>query len=191
MARVLHRHALQLERTLEADDFWTHDFHVPVATQLRVLLCDRKLPVLLAFARFKGLPLRIWGPRPAGSGLETDSYFEWTALVASWTPVPDGHEMSIEEYLETGVAVVPLGSEGRAFSPRQIINWVANKEGGAHLSFDKPATLAALRKSVWKRGEVEVDSFHAKQVIYFVGLWAHSAIGACLGVIPPNDGGQA
>lgn len=185
--RALAGHVIQLERTLEDEAFWTHDLHVPVATQLRTLLCDRRFPILLEMAKYRGLSLRIWGPRPPGSGLDTRLTFQWTALVASWTPDGGGFEMSIEEYLDTGVAVIPLDGKGRAFSPRQIIKWVANKEGGAHFSFDRPATLRALRKSTWKRGDVEVDSFGVKQVVFFVGLWAHAAIGACLGMIPPND----
>lgn len=184
LARTLHGHALVLERLLGADDYWVHDLHVTVATQLRVLLCDRDLPTLLAFAHQKGVRLRIWGPRPPGSGLNTDLLFSWTALVASWTPVPDGYEMSIEDYLDTGIAVILVAGQGRAFSPRQIIKWVSNKEGGAHFSFDKPFTLQMLKQSKWATGGTEVDSFQAKQVLYSLGLWTHTAIGACLGMVP-------
>jgi hypothetical protein len=184
LAHAVHRHAVQLELLLGADDFWTHDLHVPVATQLRVLLCDRDLPILLTFAGEKHIPLRIWGPRPPGSGLNTQLLLSWSASVASWMPDTGGYEMSIEEYLDTGVAVIPVGQEGRAFSPRQIIKWVANKEGGAHFSFDKPATLEALKQSRWQSGDSVVESFQAKQVLQALGHWTHTAIGACLGIVP-------
>jgi|GEM_PF-3441953 hypothetical protein len=184
LAHASYRHALQLQHFLGAADFWDHDLHVPVATQLRVLLCDRELPILLTFAHEKRIPLRIWGPRRPGSCPNTQVLLSWTALAASWTPDAGGYEMSIEEYLDTGVAVIPVGQEGKAFSPRQIIKWVANKEGGAHFSFDKSATLEALRQTQWQSGDTVVASFQAKQVLQALGHWTHTAIGTCLGVVP-------
>lgn len=59
--------------------------------------------------------------------------------------------------------VIPVVQEGKAFTPRQIIKWVASNEGSAHFSFDKPATLEALRQTRWQSGDTVVDSFHAKQ----------------------------
>jgi hypothetical protein len=187
LSKVVHRHAIQLEKLLDAEEFWTHDLHVPVATQLRVLLCDKDLPGLLILAKHRGISLRVWGPKPPGSGLRTQALFHWSALVASWTPDGGGHEMSIEEYLDTGVAVIPINNEGRAFSPRQLIKWVANKEGGAHFSFDKPATFNALRGSEFISGDAAIDSFLVKQIVYFIGIWTHTAIGTCLGLHPRND----
>lgn len=183
LATVLHRHALQLEHWLDAEDFYAHDYHVPVATQLRTLLCDRTLPVLLTFAEARGIALRIWGPRPAGSRVNPQILVAWKALAASWFPVANGHEMPIGVYLDTELAVIPVGTEGRAFTPRQIIKWVANKEGGAHFSFDRPATLEALRATEWRSGDTVVASFQAKQVLEAIGHWTHTAIGACFGVV--------
>lgn len=186
LARELARNALLLEALLGSDDFWVADLHVPLATHLRVLLCDRGLPVLLVFADFKGIPLRIWGPRPARTAHNPVMLFSWTALIASWQPVGGGYEMSIRDYLDTEIAVVSAGQAGRPVTPRQVIKWVANKEGGAHFSLEKPAALQALKGSVCRSGDAAIDSFQAKQILHAIGLWTHSAIGACLGMIPPN-----
>jgi hypothetical protein len=155
LGKALHRHLIVLDAMLRSDDRWVLDLHIPIATQLRVLLCDADFPMLLTYAKDRDITLRVWGPRPPGSGLTTKLLFGWNALVASWQPVSAGFEMSIEEYLDTGVAVTTLPGEqaGRAYSPRQIIKWVANKEGGAHFSFDKPATLEVLKQSAWSSGD--------------------------------------
>ena len=191
LARALQRHAVQLEMLLESPDYWTADLHVPLAVQLRVLLCDKELPVLLAFAQHKNVNLRIWGPHPPLRPFPAFALFVWTAFIASWTRVEEGHEMSIDEYLSTEIVVVNTGQEGTPVTPAQVIKWVANKEGGAHYSLDKPRALKSLKGSTWQSGDIQVDSFEAKRILHAVGVWTHSAIGACLGVVPPNDQSQA
>jgi hypothetical protein len=147
--------------------------------------------MLLTYAKDRDITLRVWGPRPPGSGLTTKLLFGWNALVASWQPVSAGFEMSIEEYLDTGVAVTTLPGEqaGRAYSPRQIIKWVANKEGGAHFSFDKPATLEVLKQSAWSSGDSNVEAFEVKRIVFGVAEWTHAALAHCLGFLdaPPSE----
>jgi hypothetical protein len=187
LERELHRHAIRLEQLLESPEYWTADLHVPLAVQLRVLLCDRELPVLLTTARHKNLSLRIWGPHPPLRPFADFALFVWTALIASWSPVDEGHKMSIDEYLNTQMIVVSTGEGGTPVTPAQVIKWVANKEGGAHFSLDKPRALKSLKESKWQSAEIEVDSLQAKQILHAIGVWTHSAIGACLGVVPRND----
>jgi hypothetical protein len=170
---------------LRHNEHWALDFHIPIATQLRVLLCDADLPMLLTYARAEALDLHVWGPRPSGAKMRTELLFSFDALVASWVPVPGAFEMSIDTFLDTGVAVITLPGEqdGRAYSPRQIIKWVANKEGGAHFSFDRPATLELLKQSVWSSGETHVEAFQVKHVVFGVAEWTHAALGYVLGLI--------
>jgi hypothetical protein len=182
LRKGLYRHLIVLDAMLASPERWELDLHVPIAVQLRVLACDADLPMLQTYARARGKPLRVWGPSPKGTSAgPSELIFSFSALIASWRPVPDGFEMDFDDYLDTSVGTVsiPLGegrSEGRRYSPRQIIKWVANKDGGAHFSFERPATLEVLRKSTWRRGETEVDSFQVKHVIFGVAEWTHHAL---------------
>jgi len=87
LRKVLYTHLLVLDTLLSSPDRWVLDLHIPIAGQLRVLLCDSKSPVLLTCAKERGIPLRVWGPRPGGIGLHTELLFSFHALVASWQPV--------------------------------------------------------------------------------------------------------
>ena len=181
LRRVLHRHLIVLDAMLAAPEREVLDLHIPIAAQLRVLLCDSELPVLLTYARAKDIELHVWGPRPPGKGLHTDLLFHFSALVASWDAVPGAHEMSIDDYLDTAVGVVSLPGahgkgEGRGYSPRQLIKWVANKEGGTHFAFDKPATLRVLKESKFQSGDTTVDAFQVKHVIFGIADWTHAAL---------------
>jgi hypothetical protein len=100
--------------------------------------------------------------------------------------------MSIDDYLATEIVVVSTGeASSTPVTPAQIIKWVANKEGGAHYSLDKPRALKSLKGSMWQSGDIQVESFEAKRILRAIGMWAHSAIGACLGAVPPNDQSEA
>lgn len=52
--RVLYTHLLVLDTLLSSPDRWVLDLHIPIAGQLRVLLCDAEMPVLLIYARERG-----------------------------------------------------------------------------------------------------------------------------------------
>lgn len=184
LRKALYRHLIVLDAMLAADEKWALDLHIPIAVQLRVLLCDKNFPMLLRYAAARGMPLRVWGPRPASSGTETRLLFHFSANVASWVPLPDAHEMSIEDYLETGVAVTTLPGDvhGRAYTPMQLVKWVANKEGGAHFSFEKPPTLEVLKRSTWSSGEANVEAFEVKRIIFGVAEWTQRALVYCLGL---------
>ena len=61
LRKVLYTHLLVLDTLLSSPDRWVLDLHIPIAGQLRVLLCDADMPVLLIYARERGIPLRVWG----------------------------------------------------------------------------------------------------------------------------------
>ena len=195
LQKALHRHLIVLDAMLTVDEKWALDLHIPIAVQLRVLLCDRRFPMLLRYAAARQIRLRVWGPRPPGSGTETSLLFHFNANVASWHPISSAHEMSIDDYLKTGVAVTTLpGDEtGRAYTPQQLIKWVAHNEGGAHFSFEKPATLKMLKRSTWSSGDSHIEAFEVKRIIFGVTEWTHRALMHCLGFDqqPDETGGGA
>ena len=141
------------------------DLHVAMAGNLRALLCDADLPILLEYARSKNRPLPIWGPHPAGFvGEGTGIVLSWSALVASPQEASNGHGMWIHEYLDTAIgSVLSLPSEEGSrrslwYTPRQLIKWVANKEGAAHFDLKPPAGYKSVQGSmVISGGSVEVS----------------------------------
>ena len=157
------------------------DLHLPIAGILRVMLCDADTPVLLVFAREQGVPLRVWAASPALKPFHTDLLFAFHALICSWDSVADGHEMSIEDFLDTPVGVASIATPdgmgaGSPYTPRQVIKWAANKEGVTHFDLDKPATLESLKASTYTRGEVTTAEMELRRVIYAVAEWTHRAV---------------
>lgn len=199
---ALRRHLMLLRKLLLDEERDAADLHLQVAGQLRVLLCDADVPILLAYAAAKGLSLRIWGPNPPGFDARR-VLFQMTALVASAHPVPESYEMTIETYLDTVVGVVALpvqvGSvpQSIAYTPRQLIKWVANKEGVAHLDLNPPAGLTAIQGAITTAGSVSLvggdgsridfgatDQFLVRSSILQIAQWAERAIEAVLHADP-------
>jgi hypothetical protein len=187
LEKSLLRHRAQLDTLLNHPERDVRDLHLPIAGQLRVLLTDKSVPILLEYAQDKGVDLRIWGPQPAGSQGDPRAVVDFNALVASWEPVADGYEMSITEYLDTALGAVPLISRdtskrpvGSWYTPRQLIKWVSNKEGVTHLDFDPPATLRSLKDGFQFDGTVEgfgaVDEFLIRWALVQLGKWTLRAI---------------
>jgi len=203
---ALRRHLLLIRKQLADRERDTADLHFQIAGQLRVLLCDPKLPILLTYAEHKQLPLRIWGPNPAGfRGPQSGFGFEFNALLASAQPVADGYEMSIEEYLDTaigGMTVRKQGDDGPPrsvwYTPRQLIKWVANKEGVAHLELDPHASLTAVQTGIVVSGTVTVergseqvlsfgatDQFTVRSALLQIAVWTVQATDLALAAPTP------
>ncbi len=147
------------------------DLYLPIAGVLRVMLCDAERPILLAFAEDQKVPLRVWGPRPARKPMHPALLFSFNALICSWDQVGDAYEMSIEDFLDTPLAVASIATPdgqgaGSPYTPRQVIKWAANKEGVAHFDLDKPATLENLSATTYSRGDVTTRAIELRRVIY-------------------------
>jgi hypothetical protein len=156
------------------------DLHLPIAGVLRVMLCDADRPTLIAFAEAQKIPLRVWGPRPARKPMHPSLLFTFNALICSWDQVGDAYEMSIEDFLDTPLAVASIPTPdgigaGSPYTPRQVIKWAANKEGVAHFDPDKPATLESLNASTYSRGDVTTKAIELRRVIYGIAEWTWRA----------------
>jgi hypothetical protein len=128
--------------------------HVPLATQLRALLCDAEFPLLLKYAEHRGISLRVWGARPAGYTPPIGkSVTSFDALVAAPRAQPWSHEMSIEDFLK-----LPIGDTSTNWhTPTQLIKWVANKEGGAHFQLKNHSTLESVKSEFISTGTVSIE----------------------------------
>jgi hypothetical protein len=197
LEEVLRRQLLHLRKALGDSERDTADLHLPLAGHLRALLCDSKVPILLVYAQYKAIDLRVWGPNPPGfRGTPGRMAFQFNALITSSQPVFGSYEMSIRDYLDTpiGATPIPNASGGQPsqsvwYTPRQLIKWVANKEGVAHLDLDPPASLRAVQNAltvsgsatlVGEQGEIlnfgATDQFLVRSALLQIGLWTAHAI---------------
>ena len=189
----LRRHLVQLRKALTDPERDKADLQFSVAGQLRALLLDRELPILLTYAAHKNIELRVWGPYPPGyRGTPGMVEFAHSALIAWPTPVADGYEMSATEYLDASIGAVvvpdstrPSGQRSLWYTPRDLIKWVANKEGVAHLQLKPHEPLEAVKDAIKVVGLVDSpglgvfganDAFIVRHAILQIGLWTAAAI---------------
>jgi hypothetical protein len=198
--RSLRHHRALLAKLLKDPDRDAHDHHLAIAVHLRVLLCDTTyIPILIDYAKAKGILLRVWGPNPAGAKPHKGAVFSINFLVAAWDRA-GGYHLPIEEYLKAPLGATPIrkkefetnpdapGAYGLTYTPCQLIKWTANKEGAAHYDPEKPATFESFKNSyvVTKvpSDGTEPDAFLLRDAMYQLADWAIHAIDYVLGQGP-------
>jgi hypothetical protein len=131
-----------------------NDLHVNMAGTLRTMLCDPELkdrcPTLLVLARELLVPLTVWGPFTKQQGETRPNGFRcWLPVIVSTTAVPIGlvgpwHLMSAADWIDA-----PIGAlEDAWYTPKWLIQRVANREGGAHHQPKPDASLEVLKDSI-------------------------------------------
>lgn len=139
----LQRQCKFIRHNLDQIDGGDLDFHIPLAGNLRVLLCDRKHPVLLKILELLEVNRRVWGPPPFDLD-ETPGSYLWVGPLADRNAPagpPRSVQYEIREFLDT-----PLGKVGgQVFTPKKLIKWTANREGLAHYDPKKPKTYRDLK----------------------------------------------
>ena len=145
---------------------------------LRVLLCDADIPILLNYANEKETKLKVWAPVPLPESLKDGLVFLMNLNIASWTPFFRSRQMLIKDYLDTeiGYSLSLNSQDAKPYTPKQVIKWVANKEGIAHLDFKKPQTLLGLKAWKWNRDGEPHDDGLVRKIILQIGSWSHAAI---------------
>lgn len=178
LERALKVHQALFEGYLNRDDINESLHYLPIAGQLRVLLCDADTPILLSYAKTKGVHLKVWAPIPLPDSLRDRLVLGLNFNVAGWTPFFQSCPMSIEKFLdsEIGFALALNNQNARPYTPRQVIKWVANKEGIAHLDFKKPQTLLGLKAWKWNSKGKTFDDGLIRIIILRIAAWAYSAI---------------
>ncbi|MDI6051048.1 hypothetical protein QLS31_14550 [Flavobacterium sp. XS2P24] len=195
LLEVLKRNQLQLEGFLTDPRRDEKDLHYTIAGQLRVLLCDADVPVLLRYAAESNVALKVWAAYPAGFKYRTDkAIFSFNALIASYYPEYDAYEMSIEDFLDTEIGAVPkvdkisnIVSGTIAYTPRKLIKWISNKDGVTHLELSPMQSLETIKFAIEVEGNVDgftqTDSLLIRSAIIQIGEWTNEAIKGLLTTI--------
>lgn len=185
---VLKRHQIQLEGFLNDPERDAKDLHYIIAGQLRVLLCDSDVPILIHYAKEHNIELKVWGPFPAGFTFNPNkSVFSLNALVASYFQEYDAYEMSISDYLDTVIGAVPKFDKAKntvtgtiSYTPRQLIKWISNKDGVTHLELSPMQSLESVKTAITVEGIVEgfkeTDNLILRNSIIQIGEWTNEAI---------------
>lgn len=182
LEKSLKLHAVLLERFLNDPKKDKLNLYLPLAGQLRVLLCDKDLPILITYAEAFGIPLSIVAPESATEKLGfKETVLEMNFGYIGWDSTDNGKTISIQEFLDKPIGVVPVeshntSSKGNKYSPMQIIKWVANKEGITHLNFKKPATLTSLMNITFQSKGQKTEGLLVRRIIYQTARWAQIVI---------------
>jgi hypothetical protein len=178
LERALRDHQTLLSDYLCRDDINESLHYLPIAAQLRVLLCDADMPILLRYANEKGIDLKVWAPLPLPDSLKDGLVFQMNLNVANCAPFFRSRQMLIEDFLDTeiGYALSVNAQDAKVYTPRQVIKWVANKDGVAHLDFRKPQTFIGLKAWKWNSSGKTYDDGLVRKIILQVGAWSHAAI---------------
>lgn len=178
---VLREHLSLLEYSLQHPSLYHSPQYKVVAGQLRVLLCDAVCPLLLRFAEYRNIPLYVWAPPSILKELEKGLTLSLNYDVAKWTP----NDMpmvkrKITDYLDCVIGNEPIcdgqGAIGAPYSPRNLIKWVANKEGICHYDFKKPKVLQSLQKWMLNSNGQSSDAAIIRNHIIAIGIWCARAI---------------
>ena len=132
----------------------------------------------------------MYAPPIPNSNKKATTLVAWSALIASWEPVPDFGYVAVdaEHYLDSPIGVIQydIGAPSKAYTPRQVINWVANTEGVSHFNFhdNKDPVHRRLLASFEKDGVMISDS-ELRKVLRQIGVWTLHAIDHVVPSEPP------
>lgn len=174
-------HRAHLLDVLKRPDHLTSGIHGQVAVQLCVLLCDKDCPILLRYADEKMINLFAYGPVQFSSRLRNHMVAHVNFQAIGRRPFPGSQGYDLRTYLDSTLHVVPV----RAFrdakpdddvTPRKLIKWVANKDGFAHIDFDKPKAFQSFK--TWTRfdGVTNTEEYAVKENLFQIGAWTAEMI---------------
>ena len=85
-----------------------------------------------------------------------------------------------------GVIQYDLSKPSAAYTPREIINWVANTEGVSHFNYDKRKKPVHQRlKGLLDLGAGAGDDKHLRAILHQLGTWTLHAIDHVVPKEPP------
>ena len=167
------------------------DPHLAIAGHLRVLLCDHKYPpVLFAYAKLRETDLVVYARPAEPSAPCAKILVAWSSVVASWTPLPEFGLVPIaaETYMDTPIGVIQydVNKPSSPYTPREVINWVANTEGVSHFNDDSRKKPVHQRlKGLLDIGAGVGDDKHLRAILHQIGVWTLHAIDLVVPSEPP------
>jgi hypothetical protein len=181
LERILIEQLGFLREDLTRGDWFTSGRHGRVATQLRLLLCDKDLPVFVRYAAKKTVNVQVYGPVQYPERHRKHMALHFNTQVIGRAPFVGSQAYDLPSYLNSTIQVLPVrafndAKPGDDFTPRNLITWVANKEGFAHLELKKPKPLAGLKTLTWTDGHTEIKEFTIKDNLRQVGAWVAEVI---------------
>jgi hypothetical protein len=146
--------------------------------------------VLLTYAKTRGTNLIVYGRPARQSEAGAKILVAWSSVVASWTPLPEFGlvQIAAEEYMDAPIGVIQydVNEPSRAYTPREIINWVANTEGVSHFNYDSRKKPVHQRlKGLLDLGTGIGDDKHLRAILHQIGVWALHAIDHVVPKEPP------
>jgi hypothetical protein len=146
--------------------------------------------VLIEYARARGIGLTVYAPPIGTSNKRATTLVAWSASIASWQPVPNfGHiALDAERYLDSPIGVIQydVGAPSKAYTPRQVITWVANTEGVSHFNFnDKKNPIHRRLMASFKKDGVMIADSELRKVLHQIGVWTLYAIDHVVPSEPP------
>jgi hypothetical protein len=156
--------------------------YLKLSGYLRILLVNRDLPVLLHYAKERCKTLYAYVPNFDLREFEGQPVWGWSGFVISWNPENGSKRITIEEFLDRAIGLYS-DEQGVActYTPRQLINYAANKEGVAHLELKKPKKLEAMKLMAIVDERGRSDSQEFKHALRAIARWTYDAIGYLLG----------
>ena len=164
LRRALARHLPLLRQATTHPNRFGTDLHNLVAGQLRALLCDQEIPILVEYAGALEIPLYIWVTVDPVSTERADVRLQLSGLLASWDPMPLTTRVLLTTYLHSKLHVVGYRT---LFTPCQLINQAANKHDLDPLAISFVDSLHAVIDAVpgMQRAPVERLRFLYEQLL--------------------------
>jgi hypothetical protein len=184
LREILRRHQRWLVKDLLDPNRDRDDNYLRMAGNLRVLLTDRKLPILLRYAERTGIVLYVWGPAPSPIPPDEFTVVEFSSHKVVWWPEshhgPFLKPFTIHVYLDVPIGTTsthgPHARNSYRYTPRDLIGWTANKDGIAHLDPNKPEGLKALRKRSAIRNGERFDNQEVRDFVHQMSEWTVQGI---------------
>ena len=176
--------ALTVESVHQREEHWV------IADLLGKAGHVRTVPIPLAYAKACGRNLVVYGRPAKQSQPGAEVLVAWSSVVASWTPLPEFRlvPIAVEDYMDASIGVLQydVNKPSTAYSPREIINWVANTEGVSHFNYDMRKKPVHQRlKGLLDLGAGAGDDKHLRAILHQIGVWTLHAIDDVVPKEPP------
>ena len=183
----LRRHNIQMRNLMDDPNKIINQNYSSLAVHLRALLCDADIPILIIAAKYVGLTLPIVGG--CGDflkGMPEGMILLYDFVGCHWDSTRQGLAVPIEEFLTYPIGFDQGNVNGervsQSYNPTQIIKWVANKDGAAHLALNEPDLYKSVKGLIFHSNGIDNKNFISQRLIYQLSRWTIIASTYILGL---------